>query len=86
MIVTFLLTMAADFLTGLISILPSSTGLPSGISSALTYMIGAINSMSYIINVSALFGALVVVVGFEAGLWAIHAVQWIYKRIPFLGR
>ena len=86
MIITFLLQVAYTFINTLLRVLPNSSGLPSGMHDALTYIIGGINSFSYIIPVAALFAALGTVVLYEAGVWGFHAVMWVWKRLPFIGR
>lgn len=85
MIVTFFLTIAYAFISGLIGLLPASTGLPAGISTALAYIINSLNSFSYLIPVGALLGSLAVVILYEGGIWAFHGIIWIWKRLPFIG-
>lgn len=86
MIITLLLTIAYQILSALTSVLPASEGLPTAVSDALAYVGTAINSVSYLIPVGSLFGALALVVTYEAAVWAFHGVMWVWKRIPFIGR
>jgi len=86
MIFTGILNLAYAALTGIVSLLPVSTGLPAGISDAFLYIINAINSMSFIIPVGALFTALGIMVAFEFGLWTFFGLLWVWRRLPFVGR
>jgi len=85
MISTFFITIGSYIMTFLHAVLPASTALPEGISDALEYVGSAINSISFIIPVDALFGALVIVIGYEAAMWLFHGVLWVWHKIPILG-
>lgn len=86
MISSFFISAGSLFFGLLIAALPESTALPSGITSAFSTVVEAINGLSYLIPVSSLFTALGIVVAYEAAVWLFFAGMWIWKRIPFIGR
>lgn len=65
----------------ILSLLPSSSGLPSEITNAFTQMAGYISTYSYLINVDALFGGVVAVVGFELSLLTVKGVFWLIRTV-----
>lgn len=85
MIVTFILQIAANFVQGWASLTTGIATLPSALISAITYAINASNTLNYIIPTSALFGALGIVVAYEAAIWTFKGAVWVYRHIPFIG-
>lgn len=67
-------------------LLPASEGLPSTISNALIYIASAVNSVSYIVPVSALFDSLLIVVTYQAAMWIFRGVVWIWNKTPIIGK
>jgi len=86
MISSFFIALGGALFVVLASVLPAAEGLPSAVSSALEYVGTAINSISYLVPVSSLFGALAVVIGYEAITWLFHGILWIWKKIPVFGK
>ncbi len=86
MISSFFIAIGAFIFTLLQAITPASTSLPSGITSALTYVGVAVNSVSFIIPVDSLFTALGIVIGYEGIMWLFHGTLWVWKKIPIIGR
>jgi len=86
MISSFFITVGASLLAFAVSALPLATSLPTAISDSLADVGSSINAVSYLIPVGSLFGALFIVVGYEAVIWLFHAFMWVWKRIPFIGR
>jgi len=81
MISTFILQIFSTFVATLIGFLPSGQ-LPTQIGSAFIYFVGVINQFSYVVPVTTLFQALVVVVGFDIAIMFWHFLNWIIRKIP----
>jgi len=86
MITGFFIVVGNFFLTFLNVVLPSSSSLPSALSDALEYVGTALNSVSYLLPVTALFASLAIVIGYEASIWLYHGILWTWKKIPFIGK
>ncbi len=85
MIFTALILFVGLLFQGLATILPD-TALSTDIVSALNSVGYAINAFSYILPVSAIFNALLIVIGYEGIMWLYHATLWIWKKLPFIGK
>jgi len=85
---TFFIALAGAILGVLSNVLPASSTLPvpSQLTDALTYVGGAVNSLSYILPVASIFYALLLIVSYEAIMWGFHAIRWVWKLIPFIGK
>jgi len=83
MITSFFLTFFADFLSGLLSLLPTGS-LPQQISDSLSTVWGLVNAFSYVIAVDTLIQVVVLAVAFDVVLLLWHIIQWIIRKIPFI--
>jgi len=81
MIVTFLLTILNTFMQGVLSILPDSTGLPSGITDAVHFAIYQISQWTFIFPISTVLTILGYTILIEFALWGFHGATWIYNKI-----
>lgn len=81
MITTFLLTISYGFVNLILGFLPIGS-LPVGVSTAVTYFWGVMQTFSYLLPLDTILQATLVVFGFEAALllWAI--LNWIIRKIP----
>jgi len=86
MISAFFISLGAFLFSVFGSVLPASEGLPASVSSALEFVGTSVNGISYLIPVGALFGALAMVIGYEAVIWIFHGILWVWKKIPIIGR
>jgi len=60
----------------LISLLPSSEGLPSGIDSALSGFLALANSMNYLFPVDTLLQVLVLTIGVSSAMLLFDFIMW----------
>jgi len=58
----------------LIALLPNSSGLPTGISDALTYILTKLNAISFLIPVSVLLTCLGIAITFELTLLSVKLI------------
>lgn len=86
MISTFFIMLGSIIFQILLGVLPAGTALPTQVSDALTYVMTALNSLTYILPVANIFYALFIIIAYEAVMWGFHAVVWVWKRIPIIGR
>ena len=80
MIVSFILTVVFGFISYLISFLPVGE-LPSGISTALTYISGVMNTFNWFFPLDSLFVVLSIAITFELAVVAFKLVEWVYHKI-----
>jgi len=85
MILTFLLTIAANFFFGIASLTQGVATLPPAITSAFGYAFSASNQLNYILPMDAFYGALALVISVEIAIWTFQGAVWIYRHIPFIG-
>jgi len=81
MIITFFLTVLYNFLSFVLSFLPTGN-LPVGISSAITSVWGYINAFSYVIALDTFLQVLLLVLAFDFIVFSWHVIQWIIRKIP----
>jgi len=81
MILTFLFTVLGLFLTGIVNILPTSTGLPSGVQDAVSYVVGQISGWTFIFPLSTVFTILGYTLLVETVLWTFHGSVWAYNKL-----
>jgi len=81
MISTFFLSIFYSFVNFLVSFLPSGS-LPSGVSTAVTYFWGVVNTFSYLLPLDTLLQALLVVFAFEFAIMLWAFLNWIIRKIP----
>jgi len=86
MITSFFISIGSYLFSGLGSLLPTSEGLPTGVSDALIYVGEAINSISYLFPVTAIFGAVLIVATYQAAIWIFYGVLWVWSKIPIIGK
>ena len=85
MILTFLFSLVQYFFSGLQSLFSGVSTLPTVITGSITYILDSLNSLSFILPVSAILNAFTIVVGFEFVFWTFRGAVWIYRHIPFIG-
>jgi len=86
MITSFFISVGGLLITALAAILPASSGLPGAVVAAFTAIGAAVNNVSFLIPVGALFAAVAIVAGYEAVIWLWHGALWVWRRIPIIGR
>jgi len=81
MITGFFIYLLGSVLSGILSLLPQASLLPTGMTDAFTTFVSAINTMNFIFPMTQLMNALTFTVGIQMGIWGIEFYQWVYKRI-----
>jgi len=81
MISSFFLTIFYGLLNLLVGFLPTGN-LPTQIVSALSYFFGVANLFSYVIPITTIFQAIVVVIAFDGIIMLWHFINWIIRKIP----
>jgi len=82
MITDVILQIPLFFLNLMLGLIPDSSGLPSGVSSAITTAIGYIKGVSFIFPIETLFQIILLIFSIEAGLLLWKFINWIIKKIP----
>jgi len=81
MIITFLLFIFNAFVGFLLTLLPSGH-LPAVITTSFAYLLGILNSFSYVVPVDTLLQAAAVVLVFDGAMVLWYFVNWIIRKIP----
>lgn len=81
MIFTLLLNFLFLIIDGVVSILPASQGLPSGINDAFQYFIYQISQWTFIFPIATVFTILGWTLLIESTLWLFHGATWVYNKI-----
>lgn len=84
MIFTIPITIIFFLISGLINLLPVSSGLPVAISQGFQYVFGFLYAFDFIMPVSSLILVLGLSLGFELAIQIWHGVHWILRKIPIL--
>jgi len=80
MIVTIFLSILSSLFSFLIGFLPIGS-IPSGITDALTYIVGVMNTFNYFFPIGTLFSVLAITLAFELGVFLYHFAMWIYRLL-----
>lgn len=80
MITGFLLSILVAFVTFLIQLLPVG-GLPSGVTDAITYIAGVMNTFNFILPISTLFTILTFGLSFQFVIWLWEFSMWIMRMV-----
>jgi len=84
MIFTIFLTFFYLIFNGLIALLPASAGLPSGFSTAFSWIFGFLWNFDYLVPVSTILTLLGLAFTFEAAVLVWKIIHWLIAKIPFL--
>lgn len=84
MIFTIPITIVYLFLMGLIGILPSTSGLPSAISTSFQYVFGFLYAFDFILPVQTILTILGLSLSFELAIQIWHGIHWLLAKIPIL--
>jgi len=80
MILTIILDLLFNFVNFLLGNLPLGD-IPTGITDALAYFVGVMNTFNYFFPISTLFQVLSITVAFELGVFIYHFSMWLYRLI-----
>jgi len=86
MIGSFILFFAGYVLQLLTAILPSSSGLPADVSSALSDFGGYVGILDPILPIGTLATVFALVVAYELAVFCFKTVRWVVGYIPFIGK
>lgn len=81
MIGTAILYLIYFALNALLFVLPASSGLPSGVSSGFTTVIGYFKGFDFIIPTGTILNILSLTILFYGGLFLWRLIHWIYNKV-----
>ena len=71
-----------NFITDiLVSILPTSTGLPENVNSAFLTFIGYLNGLNLVFPISTMFQILTIYIGFQLAIFTFYFLKFIINLI-----
>lgn len=82
MITTAVLTIIYTFIIFLVAVLPTSTGLSTEVTDAITNVMEIAYNFDFIIPMDVVIDVLLIAVGFHAGVLAYKALMWVARKIP----
>jgi len=85
MITTFFLTIATGVLNLIISIFPTSEGLPVEVTNAVTQFGGYVGILGAILPIGTLATVLGLIIAVELGIFGFKGFKWIFSHVPFVG-
>jgi len=85
MIFTFILLLFANMWAFAFQLIPTAH-LPSGISSAVSTVLGWMWVANPVFDISTAFLLFKLYISIELGMWAIEFFVWIYSKIPIIGK
>jgi len=86
MIITALISLASVIIGLVISVFPTSTGLPTEVTAAITTLSGYVGILDPLVPISTLAQALSVILLYELTIFTFRGTLWVYSKIPFLGK
>lgn len=81
MISTFFLSIFYGFVSLIVGFLPTGS-LPAGVSTAVSYFWGVMQTFSYLIPLDTVLQAVILVFAFEFALLLWSFLNWIIRKIP----
>jgi len=86
MITTALINFAYYLLSGITALLPQSSGFPPEVGTAFTYVGGYVKMLDPLIPIATLGTAVSIVISVELLILGFRMLEWIYKKIPIIGK
>lgn len=86
MITTFFLLFANYVISTIVSVLPSSSGLPADVQTSLVTFGGYVGILDPILPVSTMATVFGLVIAFELAIFAFKGIRWVVGYIPFIGK
>lgn len=84
MIFTIPLTILYVVLSGLIGLLPISSGLPVALQTGASWIFGFLWNFDFILDVPTLIQIILLTLAFETAILFWHFLHWALAKIPFL--
>jgi len=84
MITDTILRIPLFFLNLILGLIPTSDGLPSGVSDAISTAMAYAKGVSFFFPIETLMQIVLLIFTVEAGILLWKFVNWIIKKIPFV--
>lgn len=85
MIFSAFLVLSGAIITIIASVLPTSSGFPTEVSSAVVTMGQYARVLDLLLPVSTLAQIIALVLSVEVGIFAFKSFRWLISHIPFIG-
>jgi len=86
MITNFFIEFANRIISFVISFFPESDGLPSEVSSALSYFGSKIGILDPIVPISTMATIISLIFTYELLIWTFKGIKWMLNHLPFIGK
>jgi len=86
MITSAFIYLATTILSLILAVFPSSTGLPTEFTSAITTLTGYVGILDPLVPIATLSQAVGIILLYEAVIFTFRGTVWTYQRIPFIGK
>jgi len=86
MITEAFINIAYYIISLIIAIFPQSTGFPSQVTTAFTYIGGYLGILDPLVPISTLVQTVSIVIGVQLLILTFRMVQWAYSKLPFIGK
>lgn len=85
MITTLLMTLGEFVINGIVLLLPTGTGFPTEVGSAVTYFSGYLGVVDPLLPLDTLHTIIMLVIGLEVAILSFKMVRWLFGYVPFVG-
>jgi len=79
--ISILILLFTTLITGLVTLLPDSSGLPSGVTDAVGRIGGLFSSFDWLLPISLIYTIIVWLLVFELGILAYRFTMWIIHMV-----
>jgi len=86
MIIDAFIFIVTNLLSVVLALFPTSTGLPTEFSNALTTLSGYVGILDPLVPIATLAQCLSIILLYEATLLSFKGTAWLYHKIPFIGK
>jgi hypothetical protein len=85
MIFTALINASVFIANLILSVFPSSTGLPAEVNDAVVFLGGYVGILDPIVPLSTLSTVLTLIIGYELTVFGFKGFRWIFSHVPMIG-
>lgn len=86
MITGALIEIANTIIEAILSVFPTSSGFPSDVQTAFTYLGGYVGMLDPLIPIDTLGTVVGIVLTVELIIFSFRAITWIFSKIPVVGK
>lgn len=86
MITTAIINIGYYILSVLVSVFPVSSGFPSDVQTAFSYVGSYVGMLDPLIPISTLSSVVLIAVTIELLIFSFKIFSWIFSKIPIIGR